>query len=178
MMPDCGAASHFIDSNLIGDIESRMKNIVKLDPPSTIVVAGHSILRGVSMDTLTVRATDAEVILHDILLPVMNVSGLGRHLFSGGTVALEGINTVIAKESYLDVGQFKIILRKDTEYLATDYLDLKLAPRVNYQTEAAFPTGVIPGYTIPTGSALASRRLRSGVMERAPLSQQRHGRLS
>ena len=65
-------------------------------------------------------------------------------------MALEGITTVIAKESYLDVGQFKIILRKDNEYSTTDYLDLKRAPRVNYQTEAAFPTRVILGHTIPT----------------------------
>ena len=99
-----------------------------------------------------------------MLLPAINVPGLGRHLFSGGTAALKGINTVIIKESYLDVGQFKIPLRKDTECPTIDYLDLDFAPRGNYQTEAAFPTRVVSGHKIPTGSALASRLLRSGAM--------------
>ena len=79
-------------------------------------------------------------------------------------MALKGINTVIAKESYLDVGQFRIPLHKDTEYPATDYLDLDLAPRGNYQMEAAFPKRIISGHTITTRSALASRLLRSDAM--------------
>ena len=92
-----------------------MKDIVKLDPPATIVVVGHSTLRVVSMGTFTVRVTDAQGFLHDMLLPAMNVPGLGRHLLSGRTATLKGINAAIDKEMYLDVGQFKIPLRKDTE---------------------------------------------------------------
>ena len=87
-------------------------------------------------------------------------------------MVLKGVNTVIAKESYLDVGQFKIPLRKDTECPIIDYLDLEVAPRGSYQTEAAFPTMVILEQTIPTGSALASRFLRSGAMGAvAPLAK-------
>ena len=56
MMLDCGASSYFVDGNLIGDIESRMKDIVKLDPSAKTVVASHSTLRGVSTSTLTVRS--------------------------------------------------------------------------------------------------------------------------
>ena len=171
MMSDCEASSHFVDCNLIGDIESRMKDIVKLDPPATIVSAGHRALRGVSRGILTVRVTDAQNFLHDMLLPAMNVPGLGRHLFSGGMTALKGIYTIIAKESYLDVGQFTIPLRKDTECRTIDYLDLELATKGNCQTEAAFPTRVISEHTIPTGSALASRILTSGAKEAvAPLA--------
>ena len=112
-----------------------MKDIIKLDPPATIVVTGHSTLRGVSTGTLIVCATNAQGFLHNMLLPAVNVPGLDRHLFSGGAVALKGINTMIAKESYLDVGQFKIPLRKDTECPTLDYLNLELAPRGNYQTK-------------------------------------------
>ena len=75
MTSDCGASSHFVYSNLIGDIESRITDIVKLGPPATIVVAGHSTLRGVSMGSLTVRVTDAQEFLHDMLLPAMNGPG-------------------------------------------------------------------------------------------------------
>ena len=149
-----------------------MKDIVKLDPPATIVVTGHSTLRAVSMGILTVRVTDAQGFSHDMLLPAMNVPGLDRHLFPGGTVALKGLTKVIAKESCLDVGQFKIPLHTDTECPTIDYLDLDLAPRGNYQTEAVFSTRIISGHTIPTGSALASRLLKSGAMGAvAPLAR-------
>ena len=116
-MSDYGASSHFVNSNLIGDIESRMNDTVKLGPQATIVVAGHSTLRGVSMGILAVRVTDAQRFLHGMLLPAMNAPGLGRHLFSGGTTALKMIDTIITKESYLDAGQFKIPLRKDIDAL-------------------------------------------------------------
>ena len=116
------------------------------------------------MGTLTVRVTDAQGFLHRMLLPAMNVPRLGHYLFSGGTAAFKGKCTAIAKESYLDVCQFNIPLRKDTEYPTIDYLDLELPPRSSCQTEAAFPTKVISRHTIPTGLALVSRLLRSGAM--------------
>ena len=109
MTLDYGASSNFVDSHVIGDFELRMKNIVKIDP-----------------------SAKAQGFLLDMLLPAMDVPGPGRHLFSGGTTASKGVNTIIAKESYLDVGQFKISLRKDTDYLTIDYLDFELAPRENY----------------------------------------------
>ena len=162
----CGASSHFVDSNLVGHIASRLKNIVKLHPLATIVVAGHSTLRGVSIGTFAVRVTNAQDFLHDMLLPAMNMPVLGGHLFSGGTAALKEINTIIAKESYLDVGQFKITLRKDMErHIRLPRLEL--AQRGNYQMKQAFSTRVISGHTIPTGSVLASQRLKSGTMETA-----------
>ena len=142
-----------------------MKDIVKLDPRVTIVVADHSTLSRVSMGNLIVRFIDVQDILHDMLPPAMNVLGLGRHLFSVETVACKGIYTVITKEAYLGVGQFKIALLKDTDCRTIGHLDLELTRRGNYQREAAFPTGVISGHTMPTGSALASRCLRSGTVE-------------
>ena len=69
-----------------------------------------------------------------------------------------------AKESYLNLVQFKIPLRKDMECPTINYLNLELAPRVNVKTEAAFPTRVMSGHEIPTGSALASRLLTSRAM--------------
>ena len=79
MTTDCATLSHFVDSDLIGDIESRVKNIVKPDPLVTIIVAGHSMLSGGSIDTLTARVTDAQGFLPDMLLPAMNVPGLDWH---------------------------------------------------------------------------------------------------
>ena len=105
-----------------------MKDIVKIDPLETIVVDGHSMLSGVNMGTLTVRVTDTQDFLHDMLLPAMNVPGLGLHLISGGMVALKAINTVIAKKSHHDVDQFKISLRTDIDCPTIYYLDIELAP--------------------------------------------------
>ena len=82
MTSDFRAASDFVDSNLIVDIESRMN--VKLDPPVMIAVAGHSTFSGVKMGTLAVRVIDGQGFLHDMLLPAMNVPGFGRHLFKDG----------------------------------------------------------------------------------------------
>ena len=91
-----------------------MKDIVKVDPLTTIVIAGHKTLSRVTMIILTVRVTDAEHFLH-MLLPAMNVPGLGHHLFSEGIMTHKEVSTIIAKESYLNVGQFKIPLRKDID---------------------------------------------------------------
>ena len=99
----CRASSLSVDSHLIGGIESRMKDMVKLDPPATIVVTSHSTLSGVSMVAPTVRVTNAPGFLHEILLLTVNMSGFGHHLLSGGTTALKGVKTVITKKTYLDV---------------------------------------------------------------------------
>ena len=92
MTLDFGVSSHFVDSNLIGDIEPRTKDIVKFYPPELIVVTGHSTLRGVSMVILAVRVTDAQGFFHDMLLPTMTVPcpGPGRHLFQEVRRRLKG----------------------------------------------------------------------------------------
>ena len=87
------------------------------------------------MGTLSFRVTSAQVFFDDMLVPDMNVPGLSRNLFLGGTAGLKGVNTVIANEPYLNVGQFKIPQREDTQCPTIDYLDLELTPRGNYQTE-------------------------------------------
>ena len=74
------------------------------------------------------------------------------------------VNRLIAKEPYVDVGHFKIPLRKNTDSSTTDYLDLELAPRGNYSTEAVVLTRVVSGNAILTRSALVLRPLRSGPM--------------
>ena len=87
-----------------------MKDIVKLNPSVTIVVAQHTTPSGVSMGTLIIRVSDIQDLFQDLLLPAMDVPELGSHLFLGETVAQKGVNLVTAKESYFDVGQFKIPL--------------------------------------------------------------------
>ena len=89
MTSDCGASSHFVDGYLIGDIASPMKDIVKLNPPVKIAIADRSTLREVDVGTLTVRVTETERLLHEMLLPTMNVPGLSRYLFSERTAVFK-----------------------------------------------------------------------------------------
>ena len=75
-----------------------MKDIMELNPPATIVVAGHSTLSGVSIGTLVVCVIEAQGFFQDMMLSAMNMPGLGRHLFSGRTAGLENLNTIISKK--------------------------------------------------------------------------------
>ena len=47
---------------------------------------------------------------HAVRLPVTVVPGLGRHLVFEGTPSAKGINMVITKRSYLDLGDFSVPL--------------------------------------------------------------------
>ena len=93
-----------------------------------IVVAGHSTLSGGSIGILTTGVPDAQGFLHHMLQPAVNGPRLGRHLYLGETAALKEVNTIIAKQSYCNVGQLKKSLRKDTDCLTTDYLGLEESP--------------------------------------------------
>ena len=83
MSSDCGTSLHFLQNHLIGDIRLRIKITVKLNSSVKIAVTDHSIFSG-SMGTLSVRVANAQDFLHDMVLPAMNVPGLGRHLFQEG----------------------------------------------------------------------------------------------
>ena len=141
MTSDRGESSHFVDSHLLDISNSPMKKIVKLDAPATIIVTGHSTLRGVSMRTPTVRVTNAQGFIYDMLVLAMNASDLSRHLFSVGTAAHKRMNTVIANISYLDVVYSKILFCRDTDCPIIDYLGLELAPRGNPETQQHFRRG-------------------------------------
>ena len=58
-----------------------------------------------------------------------------------------------------------MLLRKGAGCPTVDLFVFGLSPRGKYLTEAAFPTRVISGHTVPTGLALTSGVLRSGTME-------------
>ena len=163
---------------------SRMKDIIKVNSPAMTAIAGHSILSGVSMGTLTVRLTDAQGLIHDMVLPAMNVLGLGRHMILRETAALKWVNTITVKQSYFDVVHFKVPLRIKPYCPTIFYPNLDLTPRCNHQTEATFPTRVILGHSLPTGSALATRWLwplagsGEGQQVRLPPSQHQRSRSS
>ena len=108
MAADCGAFSHFVDNQLLPGIELKMNHYVQLDPTETIEVARNHRLYGVGQGVLVVQVLDHIGSKHSVQLPVTIVPGLGRHLFSGGSAATRGVNMIIAKNSYSDMGAFTV----------------------------------------------------------------------
>ena len=150
MTADGGAFIHFIDNQLLPGIELKMNHYVHLNPPATINVAGNHRLYGVGQGILVVQmlhhlGSKHSVQLHhlgsqhSVQLPVTIVPGLGRHLFSEGPAAIKGVNMIIAKNSYLDVGVFTVPLRKDSHCSTLDHLD-PTTDAISRTSETAFPT--------------------------------------
>eukprot|EP00903_Cladosiphon_okamuranus_P021322 g19592.t1 len=111
MTVDTGAAIHFVDSELLPDLEQRMIECNKIDPPLRITVSGQGQLPGTAKGVLKVIVTNQHDDSHPARLPFICVPNLWRHLFSGGTARKQGVSTLIGPTSFLDVGVFKIPLR-------------------------------------------------------------------
>ena len=124
MTADSGASSHFIDNQLLPVIEHKMNHYVQLDPPVIINVAGNHRLYGDDQGVLVVQVLDHIGSKHSVQLPVTIVPGLGRDLFSRVSADARGVTMIIATQSYLDMGDFAIPLRKDSNCSSLHHLDL------------------------------------------------------
>ena len=113
MIADSGASSYFIGDQLLLSIKLKMNHYTHLNPPVTINVAGNHRLYGLGQGVLVVQVLDHVGSKHSAQLPVMIVPGLGRHLFPGRSAATKGVNTIIANNSYLNMGAFTVPPRKD-----------------------------------------------------------------
>ena len=116
-----------------------MNYYVHLNLPVTINVAGNHCLYTVDQGVLVVQVLDHLGSKHSVQLPVTIVPGLGRHLFSGGSATMKGVNMVIGKNSYLDMGAFTVPLRKGSHCSSLDHLDLT-TDATSRIAETAFPT--------------------------------------
>ena len=150
MTVDTGASSHFLDSELLPDLEQRMIECTKIDPPLRITVAGQGQLPGTAKGVLKVVVTDQHGHSHPVRLPFICVPNLGRHLFSGGTARKQGVSTFIGPTSFLDLGVFKIPLRPDETCDTMFHFDLAIASD-SVATQHAFPT--ISGADLPPENA-------------------------
>eukprot|EP00903_Cladosiphon_okamuranus_P021648 g19902.t1 len=151
MTVDTGASSHFLDSELLPDLEQRMIECTKIDPPLRITVAGQGQLPGTAKGVLKVIVTDQHGNSHPVRLPFICVPNLWRHLFSGGTAKKQVVSTFIGPTSFLDVGVFKIPLRPDEACDTMFHFDLAIAPDT-VATQHAFPT--ISGADLPPENAI------------------------
>lgn len=119
-----------------------MINYVNLDPPVTITVAGSHRLSGIGKAVLVVIVVDHLGAKHSVQLLVTIVPGLGRHSFAGGKTARKRVNMVVSNNSYLDLGEFQVPLRKGNNSSTLGHLDLNTAAEAaeRQASEIAFPT--------------------------------------
>ena len=101
-----------------------MNYYLQLDHLANINVAGNHRRYGVDQGVLFVQVLDHLGSNRSVQLPVTVVPGLGRQLCSGGSAATRGVTMIIATKSFLDMGAFAIILRKDSHGSSLHHLDL------------------------------------------------------
>eukprot|EP00752_Nemacystus_decipiens_P005704 g5162.t1 len=80
MTVSIGASSHFLDSELLPELEQSVIEYTKFDPPLVITVAGQGQLHGTAKGALKVTATDQHGDPRSVRLPFICVPKLGRHL--------------------------------------------------------------------------------------------------
>lgn len=102
MAADSEATNHFLDSDLINELQQTITKYVKIESPVVITAAGNNVLHGVGKSTLLVLVKDQQGRKRPVQLPAIVVPGMGRHLFPAGTAAKKGVSTVIAQQSHLD----------------------------------------------------------------------------
>ena len=69
LMVYSGSSQHFIDSELVRGIESRMFEYTKIEPPIEIRAARDNVLRGTAQSILLARGTDD--VLKTVKLPIV-----------------------------------------------------------------------------------------------------------
>ena len=113
ILVDSDSWKHFIDSELIRGVESRMLEYARIEPPVEVRAAGDNVLRGTAQGILLVVVRGTDDVLRTVRLFVVLVRGLKRHIFSSLAAAQKGIKTVIEqKSSFLDFGAFSIQLTR------------------------------------------------------------------
>ena len=123
LLVDSGSSKHFIDPELICEVESRMQEYTRIDPPMEITTAGNNVLRGTAQGILLVVVRGTDDALRTVKLPI--VPGLKKSIFSSSATAKKGVKTIIEqKGSSLDLGAFSVQL---TRLDSMEYLDLTTA---------------------------------------------------
>ena len=134
LLVDLGPSKHFIDSNLIRGVDSRMQEYARIEPTMEITAAGNNVLRGTAQGILLVVVRGTDDALKTVKLPIALVPGLKRNLFSTSAAAKKDGETIIEPEgSSLDLGVFSVQL---TRIDSIEYLDLTIA-KESIQTESA-----------------------------------------
>ena len=111
LLVDLRWSKHFIDPELILEIESRMLEYTRIEPPMEIRAAGDNVLRGNAQGILLVVARGTDDVFRTVKLPIVLVPGLKRNLFSASAAAQKDVTPVTEKSgSSLHLGPFSVQL--------------------------------------------------------------------
>ena len=77
-----GSSKHFVDPELIREVESRMLEFTRIEPPMEITAAGDNVLRGTAQGILLVVVRGTDNVLRTVKLPMVLAPGSKRNLFS------------------------------------------------------------------------------------------------
>ena len=130
LLVDSGASGHYLDSNLITDLDNILDDYTVLEHPLKIVGVGGHELHGVGEGVITALALDVEGDERKVRFKCTTVPGLGRHLFSTGAATKKGAYTIISDRPRIELPsttgtgpEIELGLRKEgTLY----YLDVKI----------------------------------------------------
>ena len=96
LLVDSRSPKHFIDSQFIRGVETRMQYYTnKTNLPRKVKATGGNILYGTAQNILLVVARDADDVCERVKLPVVNVPGLKRNLFPRVAAVQKDVKTVI-----------------------------------------------------------------------------------
>ena len=113
LLVDSGSSKHFINSELIRGVESRMLEYSSIISPIEITAAGNNVLRGTTQGILQVVVRGTDDVLRTVKLPIVLVPGLKRKSFSSSAASQKGVKTIIEKSgSSLDLGSFSVQLTR------------------------------------------------------------------
>ena len=109
----------------------------EFDTPRTITTAGLHTPLGTATGKLRSKVTGSNGRTRMATLPITNVPGIGRNLFSSGAAQSKGITTITSDNARLEKGNVNSPLRRDGQLFT---LELELLPM---QTSESTPSALI-----------------------------------
>lgn len=119
LLVDRGASGHYLNSDLIMDLDHILDSYTVIDNPIKIVGAGGHEVYGVGEGIIALLAPDVNGAERRVRFKCTTVPGLGRHLFSTDAAQRKGANTRIPDHprielpSTTDEPEFELELRKE-----------------------------------------------------------------
>ena len=75
LLIDSGSSKHFIDTELLRGVESRIQEYIRIEPSMEMTAAGNNVLRGTTQGTLLVVARRTYNALRTVILSIVLVPG-------------------------------------------------------------------------------------------------------
>ena len=95
LLVDSSSSNHYFDDTIIPGMEKLMCNVEMLETPRKISTASNSTLLGTTTGVLPGTVVDKDGRQHNVQIPGVTVSGMGRHLFSSKKAVEKDMSEVV-----------------------------------------------------------------------------------